>query len=336
MIYPKFINKNETIGITAPSNGAYDEIDLKKIKHAKTNFEKHNFKLRITDNCYTSNQGRSASNIIRARELENLFLDKDVKAIISFSGGDFLMEMLSVLRYDIIWNNPKWIQGYSDITNLLFTITTNLGIATIYGNNYKTFSMQTWHESLNNNIEILTGNIIEQNNFELYQKEIKNKNDEYEKYNLDTKVEWKSLDNNNHNFEGRIIGGCLDCLLNIVGTRFDKTKNFLEKYKDDGFIWYFDIFDLSSEDITRALWQLKEAGWFKYIKGILFGRLINEKSYYNISFIDVLKTFADEYKIPILYDVDIGHIPPRMTIINGALANINYSNNKCKITMFLK
>lgn len=336
MIYPKFINKNETIGITAPSNGAYDEFDLKKIKHAKSNFEKNNFNLRITDNCYTSNQGRSASNIIRARELENLFLDKDVKAIISFSGGDFLMEMLSVLRYDIIWNNPKWIQGYSDITNLLFTITTNLGIATIYGNNYKAFSMQTWHESLNNNIEILTGNIIEQNNFELYQKEIKNKNDEYEKYNLDTKVEWKSLDNNNHNFKGRIIGGCLDCLLNIVGTRFDKTKNFLEKYKDDGFIWYFDIFDLSSEDITRALWQLKEAGWFKYIKGILFGRLINEKSYYNISFIDVLKTFADEYKIPILYDVDIGHVPPRMTIINGALANINYSNNKCKITMFLK
>ena len=139
MIYPKFIKTTNTIGVTAPSDGTSNEFDLKKLKNSKKKLEDEGFKLRITDNCYTSSLGRSSSSVIRARELENLFLDNDVASIIAYSGGDFLMEMLSVLRYDIIWNNPKWIQGYSDITGLLFTITTNLGIEAYYGNNFKAY-----------------------------------------------------------------------------------------------------------------------------------------------------------------------------------------------------
>ncbi len=336
MIYPKFIKTTNTIGVTAPSDGTSNEFDLKKLKNSKRKLEDEGFKLRITDNCYTSSLGRSSSSVIRARELENLFLDNDVASIIAYSGGDFLMEMLSVLRYDIIWNNPKWIQGYSDITGLLFTITTNLGIATIYGNNFKAFSMQTWHESLVNNIEILKGNVIKQNSFDKYQKNRLDNDSGYEVYNLDGLVKWKSIDNNNCNFSGRLIGGCLDCILNIIGTKFDKTKNFLEKYRDDGFIWYFDIFDMSYEDITRAIWQLKEAGWFKYIKGVVFGRLTIDKSFYDISFNDVLKDAFEEFNVPILYDADLGHIPPRLTLINGALAQIDFFDNKASVKMILK
>ncbi|HIS38285.1 MAG TPA: hypothetical protein IAB45_02115 [Candidatus Onthousia faecavium] len=55
-----------------------------------------------------------------------------------------------------------------------------------------------------------------------------------------------------------MIGGCLDIITDLFGTRFDKTEAFLEKYKEDGIIWYFDICELSSESIIRILWKLKD------------------------------------------------------------------------------
>ena len=244
------------------------------------------------------------------------------------------MEVLSVLRYDMIYNNSKWIQGYSDPTALLFTITTNLDIATIYSSNFKTFSMQNWHKSLIDNFEILKGNIITQTNFDYFEKE--NINDtNYEVYNLDTKVQWKCINHDNINIKGRLIGGCLDVLLNIIGTKFDKTTNFLEKYKSNGYIWYFDIFDKTNEDIIRAMWQLKEAGWFKYCNGIIVGRLMEEKTYNNISLKEALINSFEELNIPILYDTDIGHVAPRLTLINGAIAEIYYNNGLANIKMFL-
>lgn len=81
--------------------------------------------------------------------------------------------MLSELDFNVIKDNPKWLQGYSDPTGLLFTITTNLDIATVYSDNFKTFGMEPWHKSLDNNLEILKGNIIEQTSFSKYEEDKK-------------------------------------------------------------------------------------------------------------------------------------------------------------------
>lgn len=336
MIYPKFLKDSATIGVCAPSDGCSDDISLRKFMNSKERFESIGYKIRATDGCFSSKLGRSADAVSRARELENLLLDDDVFLVIACSGGDFLMEMLSVLRYDIIWNNPKWIQGYSDITSLLFTITTNLDIATVYSSNFKTFSMQKWHESLTNNFEILKGVDVVQHSFDMYESNSLAYNEEFEVYNLDTIVKWDSLYSNSCSFSGRFIGGCLDCLLNIIGTRFDKTKSFLEKYKNDGFIWYFDVFDMSFEAIIRAMWQFNEAGWFKYVNGVVFGRLISNKSCYDVSFSDSLKCIFDGLNVPVLYNADIGHVPPRITVINGAFANIDFSDNQASIKMIFR
>ena len=74
------------------------------------------------------------------------------------------------------------------------------------------------------------------------------------------------------NITGRIIGGCLSCILDLVGTIYDDTLNFIQKYKNDGIIWYFDIDYMSNEDILRGIWHLSNCGWFKYTNCIIFGR----------------------------------------------------------------
>ena len=65
--------------------------------------------------------------------------------------------MLDYIDFDIIKNKPKWIEGFSDPTGILFPITTKYDIATIYGNNFKSFGAEEWDISLQKNIELLTG-----------------------------------------------------------------------------------------------------------------------------------------------------------------------------------
>ena len=60
--------------------------------------------------------------------------------------------------------------------------------------------------------------------------------------------------------------------MNLKGTEFDKTVEFVEKYKEDGIIWFLEACELNVFSIRRAVWQLDHAGWFKYTKGFLIGR----------------------------------------------------------------
>lgn len=336
MIYPKFLNNGDMIGVCAPSDGVSDEAKLKRLDFAHENFKKLGFNTKETESVRKSIRGKSASSEIQARELESLFLDDNVKMVMCVSGGDFLLEMLSYVDFNVIKNNPKWLQGYSDPTGLLFTITTNLDIATIYDNNFTAFGMKPWHKSLEENVSILQGNLIEQTSFESYENSHVTYINGDEAYVLDMLVKWELIDERLElEFEGRIIGGCIDILTELFGTTFDKTQEFIEKYKNDGIIWYFDNCELTCEDLIRTLWKFKNQNWFKYTKGIIFGRSAIDSSYYDFSFKDAVKYSLEELNVPIIVNADIGHVSPRMTIINGAIANVKYNNGKGKISFRL-
>lgn len=327
MLYPKFLHKKSTIGITAPSLGVGNNIESFE-KSLKT-LKKKGYQIKETKS--VRNKGIASSTAKnRAEELMELILDDDTDMIMCASGGDFLIEILPYINWQYIKDNPKWIMGYSDPTYLLYITTTKLDIATIYGCNAGSFDQGQLHKSLQNNLKILTGDIVEQHSFDYYQKDWLKETDDY---NLTEKVFWESL-NGEVNIKGRIIGGCLDCLKDIIGTSYDYTKDFIERYKDDGIIWYFDICEPSAEEMYRILFHMKEAGWFKYIKGIIVGRVAVPKCFYKeFTYQDALKRAFP--KLPIVFNADIGHIPPKMTIINGCIAHITCKNGKGAIKQVL-
>ena len=152
----------------------------------------------------------------------------------------------------------------------------------------------------------------------------------------DAEVKWHSLDDNNHEFQGRIIGGCLDVLVCLCGTKYDNVTNFIEKYKDDGIIWYFDNCELNSCGLYRALFQLSQANWFKYVKGFIIGRNGSNIEPLGYSFKQALIDGLANYNVPVIYDADISHISPKIPIINGAIAKVTYKENKGNITYILK
>lgn len=337
MIYPNFIEENDTVGVTAPSDGTTEKEKIYRLNSAINKFKELGFNILETANVRTSIKGRSSSSLEQAQQLENLFEDENVKAIICSGGGDFLLEMLSHFDFSKVKDNPKWLQGYSDPTGLLYTITTNLDIATIYSDNFTNFGMNPWHKSLKNNLEILKGNNFNQESFEKYEKEYQKYITGDEPYNLTEKVYWENLKGEEKiKITGRMIGGCIDVLTELFGTRFDKTKEFIDKYKDDGIIWYFDNYGLTSESLIRTLWKFRDNGWFKYTKGIIFGRNMIEDSCYDISFKEALLHSLGELNIPIIINADIGHVPPRITIINGAITKISSAKGKGKMEFYLK
>lgn len=324
--YPKFIQEGDTIGIVAPSDGVVAEEDIIRLDRAIQKFKQQHFSVIEAEHVRsTDGRGKSCASPIQAKEFLNMWENEKVKAIFCVSGGDFLLEMLSYLDDKVLAKYTKWVQGYSDPTGILFYLTTKFRIATLYANNFKAFGMEEWHESLVNNLAILKGEKIIQKSFPLYESgccedPLLNGN-----YSLDTPVVWKRLFKNQPvKVRGRLLGGCLDVLVSMVGTRFDCVEEFLHDFHEDGIIWYFDNCELSSESLIRALWQLKEAGWFKKTKAILFGRLMTNRSYYQISFEQALEEVLQELNVPILWDIDVGHIPPRMTFVNGAIAEVVY------------
>lgn len=323
MIYPKFLDSGSTIGIMAPSDGIKKEIDYIRLDNGIEQFKKRGYKIIESSRVRQSNQGRSGSVAQRIQDLEGLYQKGEVDLIIAAKGGNFLMELLPEIDFDMIKNNPKWFQGFSDNTNLNFTITTNLNMATVYGCNFKDFGMEKWHEALVNNIDILSGKEIIQTSFSYYE-------DKYYDYitGLDGYVEGKPVHWRNiteklgDTITGRMLGGCLDVLISLAGTKYDKTVEFVSRYEKEGILWYLESYGLNSADLSIGLWQLKEAGWFKHVKGFVFGRPAFFEEEMGITYDEAVLSVLGELQVPIFMDGDIGHKAPQFTVINGSLGTV--------------
>ena len=337
MIYPKFVNNNSTLGITSLSSGARDKYKKNKYKNAKKTLENLGYKLIISDNINKSIRGRCADEKVRAEELNNMFKNNNIDLILNASGGDFLIEILPYVNFELLKSNPKYVCGFSDPTSILYTITTKYDIATIYGQNYAQFGMRNLHKSQKYFLNIINGKDLNEKNFSLYEEERKQKVDGLEEYNLTNKVKYKTLDNKDVCVRGRIIGGCFDIISELSSTKYDGIKEFQEKYKNDGIIWYFDNCELSYDETIRTLWKLNELEYFKYTKCIIFGRFGNTYSSYKYNTKTcLLDSVISKLNIPIIYDADFSHKSPCLTVINGSIANIKLNNNKFNISFELK
>ena len=337
MIYPNFIKENECIGVPTPSDGASDKIKIKRYKNAEKKLNELGYKIELSKNIYKSKKARSASAKERAEEINNMFKNKDINMIMCAAGGEFLVEILPYIDFNMIKKNPKYIIGFSDPTGLLYPITTKLDIATIYGNNFGSFGAEEYHKSEQDLLEIIKGNLVTQNSYDMYESEYQERKTGLESYNLTKKVQWKTLDNKQVKVTGRIIGGCFDLISELAGTKYDGINEFNEKYKKDGIIWYFDNCEISMEEIIRTLWKLNELEYFKYTKCVIFGRFGVENSNNGYDVKTCLEdSVLSDLNIPIVYDADISHKGPSLTIINGAIASVEVKNKKGIISFELK
>ena len=336
MKYPNSLKKGDSIGLIAPTEGCSSTKKQRYLDLAIKNMNK--IGLNVVEGKNIRNMKYLVSDTAknRADEFIRFFKDENIKYIFSVAGGSFLIDILPYLdeRKDEIKavKNIKYFHGYSDNSLLNMYLTTNFNIPTVNGQTFTHFCMKDLDKSLENILDFmfLAGKEFKQTNFKKW--ELDEFDNRVKGYNLTKRVKYKVLDENKKKIQvsGRIIGGCLEATHQLIGTNFDNVANFCKK-QEEGVIWYIDIFEDDAVSIYSKLNQMKNAGWFENVKAILIGRTYGGKAFRDFDYICALKKALYDLNVPVIYDVDIGHTVPQLTLINGSLAFVTYENNKFEI-----
>ena len=158
MRYPKYLTKGGTIGFLAPSMGCSTEPYRTGFDTALEKWRGMGYGVLLGPNCY-EDKGVGISNHpeLCGAEVMEMF-SSDADCLISCGGGELMCEILPYVDFvELEMLEPKWFMGYSDNTNLCFTLATLADTASVYGPCASSFGMEPWHKSLKDAFGILTG-----------------------------------------------------------------------------------------------------------------------------------------------------------------------------------
>lgn len=338
MKYPEFIKKNDKVALVAPSFGCTFDPYTTRLNASIKNLEAEGFVIEKgpnTDKALVI--GRSNTKEKCGSEINHYFNDAKTKALLSVGGGELMVEILPFVDFELLKQNPKWFMGYSDNTNLTYLLPTICDVASIYGPNAPSFGVKPYHKSLNDALNLLNGKSTVVESYGKWElQENQKKIDPLAPMVLTEDTMMIGYPKSNVAFSGRLLGGCLDSLLCFLGTDFDKTKEFIEKYRDDGIVWFLEACELNTMAIRRAFVQLDNAGWFKNVKGFIIGRpLSGMEDCLGLNRFDAVKEVVEKYNVPIVFDVDLGHLSPSMPLITGSFAEVELKDNHLTVNMKL-
>ena len=308
VLKPRRLKKGDLVGLINPAGATFhpDDAEIARETMAalglRVRFGKH-----LLDR-YGYLAGRDKD---RAADVNDLFADPGVRALISLRGGWGCARLLGLLDYDMIRKNPKIIMGYSDLTALLLAIQAKTGLVTFHG----PVGISTWNEFSTGHVQRLL--------FEAKALEMHNPTDLGD--NL-VQVENRVLTITPGRARGRLQGGNLAVLTGMIGS--DYLPDF------SGSILFLEEVGEAIYRVDRMLTQLKLAGVLDQIAGLVFGRCSDcspGKGYGSLTLEEVLSDHIAPLGIPAWYGSMIGHIEDKFTIPLGVEAEINADSGTIKL-----
>ncbi|WP_028263886.1 S66 family peptidase [Atopobium fossor] len=349
MQYPQSLAPSQVIGVVAPSFGATTEPYISATASAYKCFAKLGYAVHEWS-CVRASDGIGISSTPTrcAQELMDAYCGNQDDVLISAGGGELMNEVISHLDFsELTAARPKWFMGYSDNTNFGFLLPTQCDVASIYAPCVASFGMRPWHPALNDAWRVLTeaqaGQTLRVNSYESWElTSLKDEQHPLAPYNTTEVSDIAAYKSGNLvsqlHVQGRLLGGCLDILINLCGTRFDCVSQFNERYAADGVVWYLEACDLGPIQVRRALWQLAEAGWFSRAKAFIFGRPLrkDDEEFGLTQEQAVLSAFLElGITVPVMLNADIGHLPPMMPLVCGSLGTVDFKNDNLSVSMAL-
>lgn len=343
MIYPDFPENGSIIGICAPSAGVgykTDSFDMSLEVLCDEGFDVYETESVRNDCC------PSALPSVRGNEFNALFADDDIAMVLCASGGDYTVEMLPYIDEDLVRSHPKWFSGYSDPTAIQMYMTTVMDIATIYGVNAGAWDWRPLHDFHFKALEVLKGELPVQHSYDMYCSG--GFNEETGECELDAPVEWVLLSGTGEaencdlheeyelDVSGRLIGGCIDVIDEVMGTRFIDLQGFTERYKEDGSIWFFDNFALTPLALQYSMNRLKMMGCFENARAVVIGRTCFSGDASDFDYLEQLERVFGDMDLPVIWNADIGHVRPSFTLVNGAMGHLTFDHGNAALEMELK
>jgi muramoyltetrapeptide carboxypeptidase len=289
----KRLRLGDRIGVVSPSSPVAPDLES-YFKNGVAFLKRMGFEVAIGRNVHSMALGYAASPQEKADDINQMYADASIKAIICTQGGSTANSCLSFLDWRIIKNNPKVFIGLSDISVLLNAIYKNTGVITFHGN------------------DLLWG---------LGKNPVQYDEQEFKLRLIDGKIGLVQQNGERRTIrpgiaQGKLLGGNLSCLLKLAGTpffpNFKGALLFLEAYRDN------------SEECDFRIFQLKHMGVFKQVSGVLIGHVDElEKDKAAAQMEDILMRITLEQNFPILKVGDFGHNCPNTVLPVGGNVRID-------------
>lgn len=316
-IFPNRLHTGDTVALVSSGFRSPEDTD---IQYAKERLEALGLHVKYGKSVFLHNSYFAGTDKARAEDINEMFADKDVKAIFEVRGGWGANRVLPYLNFKLIKQNPKIIIGFSDITSLLLAINTKTNLITFHG----TMGIEEWPE--------YTVNYLKQVLFDGTAVQFANP-----VVPIDPKVDIIQTENRIHTInggiaQGKILGGNLTTLVSMIGS------GYLPKWQ--GAILFVEDVDEDYYKIDRMMDQLKMAGILNHISGFIFGQCVRCSAGSNSTTSEmlgsetldkILHTYIKPLGIPAWSGAMIGHLPQMMTIPEGAKVQIDA--DKGTITM---
>jgi muramoyltetrapeptide carboxypeptidase len=308
---PPKLNDGDTIGVIAPS---YPVLPFKE-KYLKgiENLEKFGFNVKEGKTVKLQfNEYMAGTDIQRAEDINSMFADKNVKAIICALGGFVAIRTLRYLDFDLIKAHPKIFVGMSNITVFHLAFLAKTGLVGLH------------------QMDIVSG----------FGEDISSKEAKYEMdlFFKVTKIaeplgllpaftHWEVW--REGKAEGRLLGGNLPGMEELLGTPY------FPKFKGN-VIFFWECMARPLREIDLMLVHLRETGLFDRIKGMLIGKIrgkeTNTVKDMTNEIKEVVLDATREFDFPIIAGMDFGHYTPNLPLPMGLKASMDTDKVKVWIT----
>ena len=299
---PMRLTKGDTIGIVSPSSPVTVELEAQFEKGIQF-LKDLGFKTVIGKYVFSTAWGYAASPKEKADDINRMFADESIKAIICSQGGATSNGCLSYINWDVIRTNPKIFLGISDITILLNAVYQKTGLATFHGNDLmwgfgRNPSEYDKQEFIRRFIDADIGLI---------------------QPNQERKTVRSGI------AEGRLLGGNINCLLKLSGTPYWPDFNDA--------ILFIEAVGIKSEDCDQMFHHLGHMGVFDQINGVVIGYIdgLQNNKKDMIQMEDVFLRITAEYKFPIMKSNDFGHNCPNTVLPVGGKVKLDAGERTIEI-----
>jgi muramoyltetrapeptide carboxypeptidase LdcA involved in peptidoglycan recycling len=326
--YPRPLRPGDRIVVTAPSSGVEPPLQP-RLDLVLAHLRAQGFVVEEGHCLRDEAHSASAPAAARAGELMRTLLRDDVAAVIPPWGGELAIELLDRLDWDALARaTPKWVLGYSDTSTWMLPLTLRLGWATAHGPCLMDLVAGQSDPLTRGAMAVLAtpagGRVLQHasSHWQLKWTDFAQVPDTT--YQLSEPTRWRSLKGGEASCSGRLVGGCLDTLMHTAGTPHGDVAAFITTHRAEGVLLYLENAGLSPTDWVRALHRLRWAGWLDGLAGVLVGRSAAPDTHKprQLRYEEALHSTLGDLPYPVLVDMDIGHVPPQLVLVNGALATV--------------
>lgn len=292
VIKPKRLNKGDTIGIISPSQTVNLIPEQKEgFRKGIENLKNVGFNVKLGKFAQEQHYYSAGTPEQRAQDFHEMLRDPEVKAILMSLGGETENEVLPLVDFELIRNNPKILMGMSDGTTLLAPITDKTGLVTFYGpdliygfgiqKDTEKFDQQIWDSLMTGEAKYTPlSNLVDDEGRKMPEG-------------------WLAI--RPGTASGQLIGGYLETVMALIGAKY---LNNL-----DGKILFLESME-GSNTIHMRLQFLNLMGVFNRIKGLILGYFPDikndEKFYREIG--EIMLDLTKGKNFPILQVNEMGHL----------------------------